>query len=155
LVQGLLRKPFIFQPGWFIIAKKLKRIRPSLLPGIVWFIISAILLTLPGKAFPKETWLDKIGFDKWVHVAIFSMLVFLLCWGLFSRSDKVLRLKKVFTLITVFILFYGIAMEYVQDYWIPNRSFDFGDIVADAGGCLAGWWLAIRFYNRYIKNKPL
>ena len=36
----------------------------------------------------------------------------------------------------------GIVMEYVQMYFIPNRSFDGYDIVADiVGAGLAGLWL--------------
>ena len=42
---------------------------------------------------------------------------------------------------------YGIAMEIVQKYFIPFRSFDLGDIIADGIGCAAGYFFAIkRFY---------
>jgi len=45
--------------------------------------------------------------------------------------------------------FYGIAMEFVQKYFIPFRSFDLGDIIADGIGCAAGYLFAIkRFYPR-------
>jgi VanZ family protein len=44
---------------------------------------------------------------------------------------------------------YGIAMEIVQKYFIPFRSFDLGDIIADGIGCVAGYFFAIkRFYPR-------
>jgi VanZ family protein len=44
---------------------------------------------------------------------------------------------------------YGIAMEIVQKYFIPFRSFDLMDILADGIGCVAGYFFAIkRFYPR-------
>jgi len=44
---------------------------------------------------------------------------------------------------------YGILMEIVQKYFIPFRSFDLGDIIADGIGCAAGYLFVIkRFYPR-------
>ena len=40
--------------------------------------------------------------------------------------------------------FYGIAMEFVQKYFVPFRSFDLGDIIADGVGCLAGFFYSIK-----------
>ena len=44
---------------------------------------------------------------------------------------------------------YGVGMEIVQKYFIPFRSFDVGDIIADAVGCITGY-LVLRkmFYVR-------
>ena len=58
-------------------------------------------------------------------------------------------LKSIFIRIALIWLVYGIAMEFVQKYFIPNRSFDVGDIIADAAGCALGLVYSIR---RYIKN---
>jgi len=44
---------------------------------------------------------------------------------------------------------YGIVMEFIQKYFIPNRSFDIGDIIADAAGSLLG---LIYSAWRYIKK---
>ncbi len=35
-------------------------------------------------------------------------------------------------------------MEFVQKYFIPNRSFDVGDIIADGIGCAIGFVLSAR-----------
>jgi len=131
------------------------KIKPSLLPGITWFIISTILLTLPGSALPKENWLDKIWFDKWVHIGLFGIMVFLFGWGLLKKTHDNRQLKKSFLSIASSCLIYGIIMEFVQNNFIPNRSFDYGDIAADFVGCLAGWWLVNKVASHYIKNKPL
>ena len=127
----------------------LKKIKPSFLYPVLWLIISTVLLTIPGKAFPKENWLEKIWFDKWVHIGMFTIMVFLWCWATLRMKFDKTKLKKVFILIASAWLAYGIGMEFVQKYFIPNRSFDTGDIIADGVGCVVG---LIYSMGRYIKN---
>lgn len=85
---------------------------------------------------------------------MFGILVFLFCWGIQRKLDGQ-KLKKTFLIIAFAGAIYGIAMEYVQQYLIPNRSFDTGDIIADIIGCLAGWWLAKKLTGTTEKNRPL
>jgi VanZ family protein len=127
----------------------LKKIKPSLIPAIAWFIISVILLTLPGSSFPKEDWLDKIWFDKWVHIGMFSILVTLWCWAMLKKNLDAARLRTLFIWIGLLGLAYGTGMEFVQKYLIPNRSFDLGDIIADAVGCTLG---VLFSWKRFIKK---
>ena len=129
----------------------MKKVQVSFIAAIGWFIISFFLLTIPGTAFPKEDWLDKIWFDKWVHIGMFSIMVVLWCltWRLLKTNATTGKLRQVFITIGLIWLGYGIAMEFVQKYLIPYRSFDFGDIIADAAGCAGGLVFSIR---RYIKK---
>ncbi len=127
----------------------LKKIKPSFIPLICWFIISTILLTLPGSAFPPEKWLAKLQFDKWVHIAMFAIMVFLGCWSMHKKYTATGKLRTAFIWIGLVSLIYGIGMEFVQRYFITNRSFDNGDIVADTIGCTIGVLYSIR---RYIKK---
>jgi VanZ family protein len=127
----------------------LQKIKPSVVPGITWFLISTILLVLPGSSFPKEDWLSKIWFDKWVHIGMFAILVFLWCWSSLPRYSIAANRKKVFIRVAVIAVLYGIAMEFIQKYFVPNRSFDFGDILADAAGSFLGFLYSGR---RYIKK---
>jgi VanZ family protein len=117
-------------------------IKPSLLPAIGWTVLCTILFVLPGSAFPKEDWLSKIWFDKWVHWGLFSVMTVLWCWGLPSKKPLYIILVPVAALI------YGILMEFIQLYFVINRSFDSGDIIADAIGCITGYWV----YRKYIKK---
>jgi hypothetical protein len=130
---------------------RLKKNYLFLSAAIGWFIISIILLTLPGTAFPQEDWLDKIWFDKWVHIGMFSILAWLWCayWYYHKMNEAAATLKRIFIAIGIFCLLYGILMEFVQKNYIPYRSFDFGDIVADAVGSSLGSFFSTW---RYIKK---
>ena len=122
------------------------------LPAIGWFIVSVILLTLPGSAIPDEDWLDKLWFDKWVHIGMFAIMTLLFCRGISKKEKFSKNLRQHFLLIGLLCLIYGIAMEFVQKYLIPNRSFDLGDIIADGAGAATG---VLYSFKRYIKNRPL
>lgn len=106
-------------------------------PAIGWIVICTILLTLPGSSFPKEDWLDKIWFDKWVHIGLFAAIVVTWCWGVFKSGSK--NQARLFLQITLLAVLYGIVMEYVQKYLVVNRSFDRADIIADAAGAYVGY----------------
>ena len=121
-----------------------------LLPAIGWLIFSTILLTLPASAFPKERWYSNIPmFDKWVHMGMFGIMAVLLCWAAYKKKNLQQKLKNNFIWLGIFCLAYGIIMEFVQRYFIPNRSFDIGDIIADGAGAVAGVVYSI---TRYIKK---
>lgn len=110
---------------------------------VFYFITMCVLFTLPGSAFPKAGWLGKVGFDKWVHIGLFGLFTFLICWALRIKGRK--RFLWTFLAATV----YGILVELVQDQFIKNRSFDLGDWGADIIGSFIGIW----FWNRrYIKK---
>lgn len=106
-------------------------------PGIGWLIICTILLTLPGSAFPQEDWLDKIWFDKWVHIGLFAAIVVTWSWGI--HKEAIQNPSRLFVWITVLAILYGTGMEFVQKYLVVNRSFDGGDIIADAVGAYTGY----------------
>jgi hypothetical protein len=143
----------LFPPLEFIVyhCKKLLTIsRLLFLAAIGWFILSIVLLTLPGTAFPSEDWFDRIWLDKWIHVGLFGMLVLLWClaWGTWKKPNHPKRAQKYFIAIAGVFTLYGIAMEFVQLYLVANRSFDAGDVVADAVGCAAGALISLRRYTK-------
>lgn len=73
-----------------------------------------------------------MGFDKWVHIGIFFLLITICCWA-FDLVQK-----KQLILISFVAVTYGISIEFVQSNFIPNRSFDLGDWAADIAGILVG-----------------
>lgn len=118
------------------------------LPTLTWLILITVLLTLPGSAFPESNWFDKIWLDKWIHVGLFSLLQFNLAWSVYKFNNKQLRINTLIWL-AIGSVAYGIVMEFVQKYWVPNRSFDAGDIIADTAGTLLG---AVYGWQRFIKK---
>lgn len=121
-----------------------------LIPSLSWLILCTILFTLPASAFPSEKWYTKIPlFDKWVHIGLISILSFLFCWGIYKRKNNAEKNYRNFILTGVICLAYGIMIEFIQRYFIPNRSFDIGDIAADGVGALLGVFYSVK---RYIKK---
>lgn len=100
--------------------------------AITWFIVMCILFFLPGSDLPQANWLDAIYFDKWVHIGLFAMLTFL--W----RSAFDLDLNHYNWIILFTAILYGLSVEFIQRYWIPNRSFDLFDLLADTVGSIIG-----------------
>jgi len=108
-----------------------------------WLIFISILFILPGSAIPHSSLFTLIYLDKWVHVFLFAVLVFL--WRsalLFPRQAIVLIALS---------LCYGILVEFVQEFWVPNRSFDVYDMAADLAGSILGTLV----WGWGKKNKPL
>ncbi len=77
-----------------------------------------------------------IYFDKWVHIGLFAGLVFLFC--LPFRKQFFLQASALLADNCLAVV-YGVAMEYVQEYFTEGRSFDVTDMMADAVGCLLGY----------------
>ena len=109
--------------------------------ALTWSLITTVLLCLPGSVLPKESWFDKIWLDKWIHIGLFSIMTILWCWVTTRITGKNIRF---FVQIAFYFLLYGIAMEFVQKYFIPNRSFDFKDMIADAVGIVIGLSISIK-----------
>lgn len=114
--------------------------------AISWLVLITILFFLPGSALPKETWFSKIQIDKWVHTGFFVVLVFL--WRSSIESDA----KGYHILLLIIAVLYGLFVEFVQKWWVPNRDFDYYDLLFDATGSVLG---LIAWHWVYKKNKPL
>ena len=118
----------------------------SFVLALGWLVLSTFLLLIPGSNFPTEDWLDKIWFDKWVHIGMFAVMVALWCWAALGLKKNPEELKRIFIVLCLVWFAYGIGMEFVQKYLVPNRSFDIGDIIADGVGCLLGLYYSTRAF---------
>ncbi len=126
----------------------------SFWPAVVWFVFATILFCLPGKALPERTWFNVIFLDKWIHIFLFAVLVSLI--GLPFLESFMSKKKRSFIMLSIAMncLLYGIVMEVVQYYFIPNRSFDLKDIVGDGVGCFIGWYF-IQYQIKKIGIKKI
>ena len=127
----------------------LKKNISTIVFAVIWFLLVTTLLCIPGTRLPKITWQDKIWLDKWVHIFLFMILVILWSKSYSHKKNTQSASRKIFFKIMVVGCLYSIAMEIVQKYFIPFRSFDLMDIIADGIGCVAGYFYSIKkFYPR-------
>ncbi len=111
----------------------------SFVPAICAFIVATLLFCLPGDQLSEAGWLEELELDKVVHVGLFAGLVFLWCLPFQLLIKDVDRQKKIYALIAIGFMVYGVVIEFIQRDLIPYRSFDIYDIVADIIGCAIGW----------------
>jgi VanZ family protein len=126
----------------------LYRILSSRLTPILWTLYLLILLCLPGKMLPDEQNFKIPQMDKYVHIILFGCFVFFwsFYYGALNPEDR--KLNSKFLLIFFIGCALGIALEFVQKYFIPNRDFDIYDIAADIVGATLGLLVM-------LKSKPL
>ena len=122
----------------------------SFWPGIIWFLLSCVAFFLPGAALPDDEWFSILEIDKLVHVFLFATLVLLWCLPVLHRNTVTNR--KLLLLIPLIFFGYSIAVEFIQHFFIPGRSFDLADIVADAVGCGVGFFL-MRWYSLRTRSE--
>ena len=98
------------------------------IPAIGWFFLVLVLICLPGSAFPKaDDWLDKIFFDKWVHVGLFAVLSFLCMKPYLNAAIPKQHILQTFFKIALSVSIWGLATEFIQKYFAYHRSFDLWD----------------------------
>lgn len=125
------------------------------LPAILWLLIVTVLLCLPGKTLPDAggDWFNRIYADKWIHVFLFAVLVFLSCRANPHYYEPFGGIILQYVIIAVLGVLYGILMEFMQLWLVNGRGFEGYDILADAAGCIAGYWFALRRMKKISSNK--
>ena len=108
-------------------------------PAIIWSALIFVLLSLPGSELPEAPHFPL--FDKMIHVFLFGTHVYLWNRYLAPRAGSDRRVW-VFFLTFLISSLYGIGMEYYQKYFVPNRGYETGDMIADITGALIGWWIS-------------
>ncbi|NDE77758.1 MAG: hypothetical protein EB047_00905 [Chitinophagaceae bacterium] len=109
-------------------------------------------------------WLEALGLDKYlkefeadklVHIGLFFILVALWCWAVAELKISYLSKFLSFIIVAQTWFFYGIAMEFVQEYLKNGRSFDVKDMIADGIGCGLALLASIPFIRRKQSADPL
>lgn len=117
---------------------------------VIWTLLIAIAMCLPGRYIPNEQKFVLPNFDKIVHAGLFGGFVFLWCLYLTRRGIAYKKLLLGFFCFYMLSNGFGISMEYVQKYWIPRRDFDLADIIAD----MLGAGLGYGFSNLWLLPPP-
>lgn len=115
------------------------------LPGIAWFFVVMVLICLPGQDVPSNNMFALLHFDKFIHAGIFGLLVILFIRPIaMSKIDKQQKIQYYFR-IAISVAIWGLATEFIQLYFVPGRSFDMWDFVADAVGCGIAYWFSKKY----------
>lgn len=120
-------------------------------PAIVWAIVIFVLCSSPGKSFPSTDWLRWISFDKWVHAFLYFVLFSTCYYGYHKYKNN----QQSYFLITLAIcVLYGVGIEVFQSLFLPDRSGDIPDAVANTmGSILAIFGIRIWFKRWPWQNK--
>ena len=119
----------------------INRLSGKILVPITWTVLVQVLLTLPGKALPDSGIFSIPNLDKFVHLVMFAGLVGIWCYHFYVKGIAPQKLKWIFFVVFLIAGADGILMEFVQRDFIPNRSFDEADIIADLIACSIAYGL--------------
>ena len=107
------------------------------LPAIIWFIIVLVLMCMPGKDLPEvDGWFQRLYVDKWIHAFLFGVMTYLFMNPIKRSSYNSKEKINYFIRIALAASIWGLTIEFIQKYYIPNRSFDLWDWAADTAGVL-------------------
>ena len=120
--------------------------------AIAAFLVSFVLLVLPGDEFPKSKLFDVKGLDKIVHTTMFFALTWLFCRPFRSSVFDSKGREKWFLQIMISLIVYGILMEFVQKYFVPFRSFELADIGVDSLGAITGYLVSRKMFIKREMN---
>jgi VanZ family protein len=112
---------------------------------MLWALITLAITSIPLPAIAAPP-----GADKGVHWILYFVLGVLSARAvLANRNARVAELLVVLAAILVF----G-AVDELHQYWIPGRSVDFRDWVADVVGALSGMVLVLVLARRRAPRAP-
>ena len=124
------------------------------IPGIAWFFVVLTLICIPGYDLPKvDNWMIEINYDKLIHVGIFAVLAFLFMYPIikssaFSKKEKWHYCIKI-ALATVV---WGYTTEVIQKFFIPGRSYDLTDWLADSLGGISAMIFCKLYFLKTVKT---
>lgn len=100
------------------------------LPAVLYY---TLIFFLSSRSFKFQASVPFI--DKGMHLVEFALLGFFLSLGYFLSLRTSLRIKSAFTMASGILL--G-CLDEIHQHFIPNRSFEVMDMVADSIGILIG-----------------
>jgi VanZ family protein len=115
-------------------------------PAILYYALIFILSSLRVKGQVSIPF-----FDKGLHLVEFALLGFLLSLGFFLGFGSSVRVKSVLTLAIGILL--G-CLDEIHQYFVPERSFEVLDMVADSIGILIGL-TAFYYLSRTNRGKVI
>jgi VanZ family protein len=113
--------------------------RSRWLPAAAWALVIEALIVWPHPPSLPRAW-SVPGIDKVVHAVLFGVMAVLAMRALLTRDRA------------WFVAFVGTvafgAFTEAQQYFIPSRSLELGDILADTAGAAMGLVLFVTLAQR-------
>lgn len=116
-----------------------------LLCALGWAGVIFYLSSLPGVDVPPLFF----GEDKLLHAVVFGILGFFALGAMKTTGDG----YRVFQpwLAVVLVVVYG-ALDEFHQHFVPGRTPDIHDLMADAVGGMLGVWVSYRFIKAYARK---
>jgi VanZ family protein len=104
---------------------------------------------MPGSSMPGLLFFDIVGFDKIVHFFSFAFMALLMMIGLSKQYSDGCFYFNIFYLTVLSLSGYGILLEFIQGY-VPQRTFEWWDAVANVAGVLFGRFMFYIIYQTRV-----
>ena len=113
---------------------------------IAWALLILVLTLTPGHSMPDLSIWDLLSFDRFAHLFVFCVLVFLMTIG-FTKQYTFLFLRfNAAKLSFLFSFSFSLFIELLQGV-IPGRSAELYDVIANSTGCLTGTLIFYLIYK--------
>lgn len=112
------------------------------------FVAIVMLIPLPDTTPALE---NRI-LDKIIHALLYGILAFFWSYGLFRQQDFVFLRTYALQVSAAITFFYSVVLEGLQTF-MPHRSFDWWDIVANLVGIIFAY-LTMRKLIALARHKP-
>src|SRR5262249_25436988 len=109
-----IKHPFKYPLLWLVLAW-------ALVAAVIFLSLTHHPIQVPG---PQG--------DKYGHIAAYAAMMF---WFMQIYEDRPSRV-----LVPLGLVALGLSLAFVQG-WVGYRTFDHGDMIADAAGVIVGWFL--------------
>lgn len=122
-----------------LINKKILRMLPAIIYfGFIWYLSS------------KELAINISGSDKIIHALEYSLMGFLLAFGFDLKTNNFYTAGFCFGIAVL-----TGAVDEIHQYYVPGRSSEFADFIADMTGCAIGImvWLIFTKFLLKIRHK--
>ncbi len=106
--------------------------------SITWALLILLACLLPSSSINKIADFSVPHFDKVVHFGIFFILTILLISDYNRMTDSRISYSQKLLASALIVFAYGLAIELLQYFTIPSRSFETYDILANAIGIVSG-----------------
>ncbi|CAN5501920.1 hypothetical protein BH11BAC2_BH11BAC2_02020 [soil metagenome] len=113
-------------------------------PGISWALLIFILSSISAPQIYIPDFFDLFSPDKVVHFFFYGILVYLLVRG-FKKAPLGRLTRNQYSFAVFSSATYGGLIELYQGYFLPDRTGDWVDFLANCIGCVIGW-IAARIF---------